>query len=49
MRWPIWSVLRRRARSTLQASSIRKVLTNICERVVFEVTGRMEEINVSKY
>lgn len=23
--------------------------TNICERVVFEVTGRMEEINVSKY
>ncbi|MDO8672563.1 MAG: phosphate signaling complex protein PhoU, partial [Dehalococcoidia bacterium] len=23
--------------------------TNICERVVFTVTGRMEEINVSKY
>ncbi|MBI2862034.1 MAG: phosphate signaling complex protein PhoU [Chloroflexi bacterium] len=23
--------------------------TNICERVVYEVTGRMEEINVSKY
>jgi phosphate transport system protein len=24
-------------------------VTNICERVVFEVTGRMEEMNVSKY
>jgi phosphate transport system protein len=24
-------------------------VTNICERVVFEVTGRMEEINTSKY
>ena len=24
-------------------------VTNICERVVFMVTGRMEEINVSKY
>ena len=24
-------------------------LTNICERVVFLVTGRMEEMNVSKY
>ncbi len=24
-------------------------VTNICERVVFTVTGRMEEINVSKY
>ena len=23
--------------------------TNICERVVYQVTGRMEEINVSKY
>jgi phosphate transport system protein len=23
--------------------------TNICERVVYLVTGRMEEINVSKY
>ena len=23
--------------------------TNICERVVYEVTGRMEEMNVSKY
>ena len=23
--------------------------TNICERVVFLVTGRMEELNVSKY
>ncbi|GAB4324411.1 MAG: phosphate signaling complex protein PhoU [Dehalococcoidia bacterium] len=23
--------------------------TNICERVIFKVTGRMEEINVSKY
>jgi phosphate transport system protein len=24
-------------------------VTNICERVVYEVTGRMEELNVSKY
>ncbi|MBI4493686.1 MAG: phosphate signaling complex protein PhoU [Chloroflexi bacterium] len=24
-------------------------VTNICERVVYEVTGRMEEMNVSKY
>jgi phosphate transport system protein len=24
-------------------------VTNICERVVFEVTGRMEEINTSRY
>ena len=24
-------------------------ITNICERVVFVVTGRMEEMNVSKY
>jgi phosphate transport system protein len=24
-------------------------VTNICERVVFEVTGRMEEFNTSKY
>jgi phosphate transport system protein len=23
--------------------------TNICERIIFKVTGRMEEINVSKY
>jgi phosphate transport system protein len=23
--------------------------TNICERVIYTVTGRMEEINVSKY
>ncbi|MXY88039.1 MAG: phosphate transport system regulatory protein PhoU, partial [Dehalococcoidia bacterium] len=23
--------------------------TNICERVIYLVTGRMEEINVSKY
>lgn len=24
-------------------------VTNICERVIYDVTGRMEEINVSKY
>jgi len=24
-------------------------VTNICERVVYMVTGRMEEMNVSKY
>ncbi len=24
-------------------------VTNICERVVFEVTGQMQEINTSKY
>ena len=24
-------------------------VTNICERVIFLVTGRMDEINVSKY
>jgi phosphate transport system protein len=23
--------------------------TNICERVIYTVTGRMQEINVSKY
>jgi phosphate transport system protein len=24
-------------------------ITNICERIVFMVTGQMEEMNVSKY
>lgn len=24
-------------------------VTNICERIVFMVTGRLEEVNVSKY
>ena len=24
-------------------------VTNICERVIFRTTGRMDEINVSKY
>jgi phosphate transport system protein len=24
-------------------------VTNICERVIFMVTGRLEEINVSRY
>ena len=33
----------------LKPEVVQERCTNICERVVYQVTGRMEEINVSKY
>ena len=39
--WLLW------AAHNLERTADR--VTNICERVVYEVTGRMEEMNVSKY